>query len=98
MNLHDNMHAHLSAEQADCDGILQHNGIIPSHGDVGMLHAEVLRYMVRFSCEDGRLTADRTDQNLPNLVWHEVTDEGSRMVSATYCEDETCSENMLELF
>lgn len=95
-----NLHAHMESRVSDCDGPLDRDWVVtmpevPEGTDVSdaeyAFRSRVLASMVSTQGEhDGTLSVRTFDDGTSRLSWAERTEEGYRMVEATFCVDESC--------
>jgi hypothetical protein len=93
------LHAHIYSAARDCDGLYTRDYIMEPNDDertgeggwnwFGDLDfkSRVLNHVVSMYGLGGTLTVTTLDDGMAHLEWSEATDEGYRIVEATFCED-----------
>lgn len=89
------LHAHYESSSVDCDGRMDRSYVISPNDDeraseFGDLEFKerVLGNVVSVTGLGGTLTVTTFEDGTARLSWGEQTDEGSRSVEATFCEDD----------
>jgi hypothetical protein len=97
------LHAHISTQQRDCDGVLVTSHVMTPNEDERVsefsdieFHQRVLANVVStytIGEAGGTLQVSKDTDGGVRLSWAETTDEGYRAIEAVICNDGDCDTN-----